>query len=114
MLADTYTLNGVVFTKRSSDEVGGARYTDGSSLLNLKTLRMKYVTDRKGVQRILVDLSTNVADMSGTKIGHTRRSYLNVVRTPEDTDATLADDLTTLVATTTNTTLRNLILAGTV
>lgn len=109
MLADTYTLNGVVFTKRSSDEIRGAKYTSGSDPLALQTLLIKYQEDRKGVIRTLVDLSTNVPDVTNTKVDHVRRRYWNTVRYPSDAETDLQVDAEIMLALEQHSTLPGLI-----
>jgi len=113
MLADTYTLNGVAFTKRSSAP-GSAIYTDGGDILTLRTLSFKYQTDRKGVKRTLVDISANFPDADGRKIDHVQRDYFNIVMYPSDTAADVKARLLILSAIIAHATLPDLILDETV
>jgi hypothetical protein len=111
MLLDTYTLSGQVFTKRDADLVRGSLYTDGATdIANRKSLLVKYQVDRKGTVRTLVDFSSNVADaLTSTKVDHTRRVYLNIVRHPGDSNSDILADLEVIKAIITNTTLTGLI-----
>jgi hypothetical protein len=92
MLADTYSLGGLTFTKRSTSPVTGAVYTDGLDILSRTTLTIRYQTDKKGVVRTLIDISTNVPDAAGSKVDHVRRSYHNIVRYPTDLDTDVVAD----------------------
>lgn len=114
MLADTYTLNGIAFTKRDGDLVRGSSYTDGATPVSQRTWMVKYQTDRKGTTRTLVDFSTNVPDeVYLTKVDHVRRSYLNIVAHPSDAAEDIQSELDCIAAVIANGTLLNLILKRT-
>jgi len=117
MLADTYALGAggtlLTFSKQFGDAQAGARYVTGSSLATLATLSVQHRSEKSGVVRRLIDLSTNVPVPGSTTGAYTtRRVYLNIVQGPNDSAADLKADLTRLKTIVDNTALQDLILLG--